>query len=93
MARIRKPRTFTLDDETFAALKTIVLLRQMAGKQATLSSIVEELIKDYLGKHKAELDSAKPAKNYQRQAGLFEVDAAGNFLFTSDNPAAENSEH
>lgn len=51
----KKQRSIILDDTTFAELKAIVLARQLKGHKASISSVVEELIKGYLKEHGDEL--------------------------------------
>lgn len=60
----RKTRTLTLTDETFEALKTLALIQKKS-----VSAIVEELGRQYVQDHTADLQ-----RYFQNQISLFELD-------------------
>ena len=60
----KKTRTLTLTDETFDALKTLALIQKKS-----VSAIVEELGRQYVVDHSADLQ-----RYFQNQISLFELD-------------------
>lgn len=61
----KKTRTLTLTDETFTALKTLALI-----KGTSVSAIVEDLGKQYIKEHSADLQ-----RYFQNQISLFDIAA------------------
>lgn len=59
----RKTRTLTLSDETFSALKVLALI-----KNTSVSAIVENLGRQYIQEHSADL-----RRYYENQISLFDL--------------------
>ena len=77
MENRRKPRTITLSDEAFFGLRALALYRQYRGdKKCSASTILEELSRECIAKHSAEIalvNQGKAAMDEQIMNNLFEV--------------------